>query len=612
MRVLSLFVLFALLAVSPEAQPLERSPLGPKHEFRGAWIATVVNLDWPSNRESSSLGQQLELQSMMDKLKASGVNAVIFQVRPEGDALYQSDIEPWSYWLTGEQGTAPDPFYDPLEYAIELAHARGMELHAWFNPYRADRGSSYPKAASHVTNTNPEWLISIGGIKIFDPGLQVSRDRAASVIADVVRRYDVDGVHIDDYFYPYPPNTISNQDQATFDADPRGFSNIGDWRRDNVNLMVAQVQDSVNAIKPHVKWGVSPFGIWRNGVPSGITGLDAYNTIYADARAWLDDQTLDYLAPQTYWRFGGGQDFGRLAPWWGSVRNNRHVYPGLGLYRADNATYSGALFAANEIPRQMRLTRDDAELQGHIFFRAKNISSFSSRGILDSLQTDLYRRAALTPPMAWKRQVAPEAPGTLTSEWTGAGDIDLRLTWEPSPAGGAEPTRRYAVYKILSDGEPDLGTALQDPNNLVAVTGRTEWTDRPNADALDWYYVVTAVSANSIESAPTNIVMVEGRDTAAETSPQPLASLLAPRPNPFSGETEVVFALREPGTVSIRVMDVLGREVTVLLDEALRPAGAQSVTWDGRSGGGRVASGTYVVVLDANGLRETQAVTVVR
>ncbi|OZC03506.1 family 10 glycosylhydrolase [Rubricoccus marinus] len=610
MRALSLFLLAALIAggTTAEAQSLV-TPVGPKQEFRGAWIATVINLDWPNSRNGSTFGQQAELRSMLDQLQASGVNAVMFQVRAESDALYQSDLEPWSYWLTGEQGVAPDPYYDPLEFVIEEAHARGMELHAWLNPYRADRGSSYPKADNHVTNTNPEWLLEFGDIKIYNPGLQAARDRMATVVADIVRRYDVDGMHIDDYFYPYPPNNISNQDADTFQADPRGFVSIGDWRRDNVNLMVAQVQDSINALKPEVKWGVSPFGIWKNGVPSGISGLDAYNTIYADAVSWMDNETVDYLAPQTYWAFGGGQDFGRLAPWWGEQRNDRHVYPGLGLYRSDNNTYSGARFQPNEIPRQIRLTREDENLQGHILFRAKNVSLYASQGFRDSLKTDLYRRAALTPTMAWKSLDAPGTPGPLASEWTGA--LDVTLTWS-APTDGAAETRRYAVYKILSEGEPNLAMALEDPANLVAVTGETTFVDRPNADALNWYYVVRAVSSNSIEGAPSNIVMIEGRDTASEAGPAPLASLLPPRPNPFSRETEVAFTLREPGRVTLRVMDVLGREVSVLVDDEPRAAGAQSVTWDARSNGAAVASGTYVIVLDADGDRQTRAVTVVR
>ncbi len=493
----------------------QQSAIGPKQEFRGAWVATVGNLDWPSSPGLSTAQQQAELIAILDGLKAAGVNAVLFQVRTEADAMYASDLEPWSYWLTGTQGEAPDPFYDPLEFAIEEAHARGMELHAWLNPYRADRGSSYTNATIHVTEQNPEWLLLFTrtgvNIQIFDPGLQVSRDRVSAVVADIVRRYDVDGIHFDDYFYPYPPNEIASQDAATFAANARGFTDIGDWRRDNVNLMVAQVQDSIQALDPSVAYGISPFGIWKSGTPTGTSGLDAFSVIYADATQWLDAQTIDYITPQLYWSSeraidtnGDGtpdvfnrQRYSDLLPWWESVRGDRHLYPGLGAYRTGSAGYS-----SSEIPNQIRYTRSRSGAQGTVMFRVYDGILSGGLGLADSLETDLYRRPALTPTMAWKSQDAPAAPGPLAQEWTGA--IELTLRWERASGGDAE-AERYAVYKILSDGmEPDYSVALADPANLFAVTGDTLLVDQPNVESSAWYYVVTAVSANSIESAPSN------------------------------------------------------------------------------------------------------------
>ena len=235
-----------------------------KHEFRGVWIATVHNLDWPSSRSTFGGSQQrAQLVTMLDKVQAAGINALFFQVRSEADAMYDSPYEPWSYWLTGAQGVAPNPFYDPLAFAVEEAHRRGMELHAWFNPYRVVGSSGYARHSSHVSVQRPEWTLSIGDLAILNPGLQEVRDYVATVIADVVRRYDIDGVHFDDYFYPYPPNQITLQDRETFNTDPREFRSIGDWRRDNVNLLMAQVADSVNAIRSSVKFGISPFGIWK-------------------------------------------------------------------------------------------------------------------------------------------------------------------------------------------------------------------------------------------------------------------------------------------------------------------------------------------------------------
>ncbi len=262
----------------------------PKREFRGAWIATVLNLDWPSSPFLTTDQQKQHLIDILDGLKAAGINAVIFQIRSECDAMYSSDIEPWSYWLTGQQGKAPNPFYDPLQFAVEEVHKRGMEIHAWFNPYQADRNTTdYPVAPNHVTVLHPDWLIRFGTKIILDPGLPMVRDYVTSVIMDIIKRYDIDGVHFDDFFYPY--EGITNEDDATFAHYSRGFTNRGNWRRDNVNIFIKEVHDSIQAVKPFIKFGISPFGIWKNGVPPGTTGLDAYSEIYCDPMAWLHQGT---------------------------------------------------------------------------------------------------------------------------------------------------------------------------------------------------------------------------------------------------------------------------------------------------------------------------------
>ncbi len=585
----------------------------PKHEFRGAWIATVANLDWPSQPGLSTDTQKADLIEVLDELQAAGVNAAVFQVRTESDALYDSPFEPWSYWLTGEQGTAPDPFYDPLALAVEEAHKRGMELHAWINPYRADRGSPYPKAASHVTNEHPEWLLSFSdGIQILNPGLPEVRDRVASIVADIVRRYDVDGIHYDDYFYPY--SGIGNEDDATFAAYPRGFTNRGDWRRDNVNLLVAQIQDSVQAVRPEVVHGVSPFGIWKNGVPTGTTGLDAYNVIYADAVAWLTAQDIDYLAPQLYWSSqrsfdangDGSPDFNRqrfttLAPWWASVRNERHIYPGLAAYRI-----GGPGFEANEIPTQIRAARSIDGVEGTILFRPYAGLLVGGLGLEDSLRTDLYRYPALTPPMAWKSQDAPGTPtGLATTAVPGNQTGVVPLTWT-APASGDAAARFYAVYRIPMDEAADLSAALADADNLAGVTGETSFEDTPPGDGL-YTYAVTAVSANSIESAPSDAVTAQGATSTETAAPLALA-LDAPRPNPARGAVTLGFTLREPARVTIRVVDVLGREVARPLDGRPLGADAHAVVWET----GTLGSGTYLVLLDADGERVTRHLTVVR
>lgn len=594
------------------AQP---GPDGPasKHEFRGAWIATVVNLDWPTSRGTNAALQQGRLVEMLDKLKDAGINAVFFQVRSECDAMYASEIEPWSYWLTGEQGRAPEPVYDPLAFAIEEAHKRGMELHAWFNPYRSVRNTNgYAQDTTHVSVRHPEWILTFGTFKILDPGIPEVRDYVTSVIADVVQRYDIDGVHFDDFFYPYPPNHISNEDADTFAEHNRGFTNVGDWRRDNVNLFVAQVHDSIQVARPWVKFGISPFGIWRNGTPSGITGLDAYNVIFGDATAWLGAGTIDYVVPQLYWAFGGGQDYGKLAPWWASVRNDRHLYTGHGLYRSDPNTFSRALFAADEVPRQVRFNRDEPGILGSVFFRAKNITVFPSKGFADSLKTDLFATPALTPPMAWKDNTPPAPPENLTFTWTNT--EELTLDWQaPTASNIFAATRRYAVYRVRAGTEPDGATVVDDGRNLLAVTGETSLTDYPGRADDPYYYVVTAVSANSAESAPSNFISAEGRAVAVEREEPATFTLYQNYPNPFNPTTEIRYSLREPARITLHVYNVLGQVVATLIDGTWKEMGLHAARWDGRANDGRtVGSGTYFYILTVEDRRATKAMVLVR
>jgi len=513
---------FLLALTGALAQPVIAQP-APKHEFRGAWIATVLNLDWPDSGGTSISNQQkAQLTTMLDSLKEAGVNAIFFQVRSESDAMYESPYEPWSYWLTGRQGVPPNPFYDPLTFAVEEAHKRGMELHQSLSG-RARFGVSEPCLAPLGATSRMDACLrekQCAAINSVEPGLQEARDHIATVIADVVRRYDIDGVHFDDYFYPYNP-AITSEDRETFNNDRRGFISIGAWRRDNVNLLVAQVADSVNAIRPSVKFGVSPFGIWKNRVPQGIVGLDAYSVIYGDATAWLEAGTVDYIVPQLYWAFGGGQDYAKLAPWWAARarETNRHLYIGHGLHKADRATFSGNLFSTSEVPRQVRFNRARDDIRGSVFFRAKNISDFSSGGFADTLRTNLYYTPALTPPMDWKDMSAPETPGELTvAQGCCDGGGGAWLSWE-APASSMPDVRRYAVYRVRSPAPPPTAFAIDDPNNLIAVTGETSFTDSPEmlAGGDPLHYFVTSVSANSIESEASNVVSLDPDPTWAET-----------------------------------------------------------------------------------------------
>ena len=603
-----LFLLQAGAARSLHAQDAPGDP--PKFEFRGAWIATVLGLDWPT--AGTTEGQKQELVEMLAELKAAGINAVFFQVRSESDAMYASSIEPWSYWLTGEQGQAPDPFYDPLAFAVEEAHKRGMELHAWFNPYRADRGSGYATDDGHVTAQHPEWILDLGPIEILNPGIPAVREYVTEVIVDVVERYDVDGVHFDDYFYPYPPNQITDEDQATFETyNEAGLAEIEDWRRYNVDELIRHVHEGIEATRPEVVFGVSPFGIWQDGVPPGIFGLDAYNLLFADPVNWLEEQWIDYLTPQLYWPFGGGQDYGTLAPWWAdhAATNGRHLYAGHGLYKADNATRgAAALYAPDEVPRQVRLNRESEAIQGSVFFRASNITDLHTQGFADSLRTDLFRYPALTPALEWNDTTVPPAPSVLTFQWTE--EEEVTLSWL-APDEDVEEPAFYAVYRVRSEDLPDLSEATSDARNLLAVTGDTSITDRPGIAPEPYHYAVASVSSNSIESALTNVVSLEGQATAVEMPEEAIAGieLRQNHPNPFRSVTNIRFRLDAADEVTLTVYNALGQRVASLLEARALTPGAYDVAWDAS---GRIAAGTYFYVLEAGGRRVSRSMVLVR
>ena len=495
------WIMLALVIVSCAAPLLSQAP--PKREFRGAWLATVANLDWPV-RGDTPQNQKNQLISLFDGMSAAGINAVIFQVRPECDALYASPYEPWSYALTGSQGSAPSPFYDPLQFAVDEAHRRGMELHAWFNPYRAERSvDSYALAGNHVVVQHPDWILTFAAsgttapLKILNPGIPEVREFVARVVADIVRRYDVDGIHADDYFYPYPPQAITNQDDATFAAYPRGFTNRGDWRRDNVNLLMKLVRDSIAAIKPWVKFGMSPFGIWKNGVPPGITGLDAYSVIYGDAIAWLHDRSVDYLTPQLYWKIGGSQDYAALVRWWADSTfvNDRHLYPGMIF-----GSYTTA-----ELPNQTRLNRGSAKVGGQVIFRASLLTA-NQLGFSDSLKRTFYTYPSLLPVMAWKDAVPPYMPRDIRfTKTTPTGPATI--LWDlPLTAPDGDSASRYAVYRF--DHTPTLPGDLADARNMLAVVGARQFVPPAPPASGSYSYVVTALDRNYNESEPSNILVI--------------------------------------------------------------------------------------------------------
>jgi uncharacterized lipoprotein YddW (UPF0748 family) len=506
------------------------SQVPPKREFRAAWVASVANLDWPALRTDPVTSQQAQLNALLDNLQHSGINAVIFQVRPECDALYPSTLEPWSYWLTGTQGSAPNPLWDPLEAAIREAHRRGMELHAWINPYRAEKSvGAYPVASGHVTVQHPDWILSFAEVrtatsytpplKILNPGIPAVRTHVARVVADIIRRYDVDGVHADDYFYPYPPQKITTQDDATYAVYNRGITDRGTWRRDNINLLMSEIADSIKGIKPFVKFGISPFGIWKDGVPAGTTGMDQYSTIYADPVAWLRQHSVDYLTPQLYWAIGGPQDFGTLLPWWADSTDayGRHLYPGHAAYRMDPGSSN---WPASEMTSQVRLVRRTPKAGGSVFFRAANGITDNLKTFGDSLRIDLYRTIALLPPMAWKDDVPPYMPRALRYAPHSAGGVALQ--WDPPLLqAGQDSAYRYVVYRF--DHYP-LPGETEDPRSIMALVGDRFCIPPTPLGSGPFYYVVTALDRVYNESDTSTIIVVSAPATPVLASPAPGAT----------------------------------------------------------------------------------------
>jgi uncharacterized lipoprotein YddW (UPF0748 family) len=374
-----------------------------KPEFRAAWIATVAHIDWPSPGNYNSILQQQEFIRILDMHKANGMNAVIVQVRPSSDAFYPSPYEPWSQWLTGVQGKAPNPYYDPLQFMIEEAHKRGMEFHAWCNPYRADFSIGKSSIApNHVTRTHPEWFISYGGKKYFDPGNPNAREHVVKVIKDLVSRYDVDGIHFDDYFYPYKIPGREFPDHVSYNKYGKGMTRDA-WRRSNVDSIIYQLHVAIKEIKPAVKFGISPFGVWRNADkdPNGSptrAGVTNYDDLYADVLLWLKNGWIDYVAPQLYWEIGHrAAPFEVLVDWWSKNTYGRHCYIGIGYYLAGSNT---AWKDPTLLPRQLELIRSYKEIQGAVFY---NTNAFfrNPLGWNDTLRLNYFKHPADIPVMPW-------------------------------------------------------------------------------------------------------------------------------------------------------------------------------------------------------------------
>jgi len=580
------FVLLLLLAVAARAQ-------NPKRELRAAWVAHVFNLDWPSRKTLTPAQQRQEFVTLLDGHRAAGLNAVVVQVRASADAIYPSTLEPWSEWLTGTQGQAPSPAYDPLAFMVREAHRRELEFHAWMNPYRAlTNATTSSVAATHVTRLHPDWVVPFGTLRVLDPGLPAVRQYLTRVVMDVVRRYDVDGIHFDDYFYPAPQTGVVFNDDASFAADPRGFTNRADWRRSNIDIFVKMVSDSIRAAKPRVKFGISPPGVWRNGTSVGgtaTTAFQSYTDIFADSRKWLRRGWVDYLAPQVYFAIGQtAANFALIVPWWGQQVNPdtvRHIYVGQAPYRISATATEVGFRSPSQLPDQIRLLRRQPNVLGSIYYKTVDLRA-NPLGFTDSLRTNFYRFPALLPTMPWKDNVPPTAP-VLAALLNNPATASIEMSWQPGPAAtDGEVARQYAVYRIPYHAGPVTPADLANPAHLRAVTDTTAFSEP--APGTAFLYALTALDRLHNESTPAALAQL-----LATTPGRRLTAQLEPAyPNPFATETRLAFTLPTPGPADLRLLDLAGREVAVLVQET-RAAGRHEVLLRA----GSLPTGLYVVVL---------------
>ena len=494
MRVKSLLcVFFLLLMAGGVFAQVQTGSAYPKREFRAAWIQSVNGQfrGMPTEKLKQNLIGQL------NSLQKAGINAIIFQVRPEADALYASRLEPWSRFLTGVQGKAPEPYWDPMQFMIDECHKRGMEFHAWINPYRTKTTLKSELAPNHVYNIHPEWFVTYGDQLYFDPALPESRRHICMVVSDIVSRYDVDAIHMDDYFYPYPIKGKDFPDDASFARFGGGFSNKGDWRRSNVNVLIKKLHETIREIKPWVKFGVSPFGIYRNEssdpLGSKTKGLQNYDDLYADVLLWAREGWIDYNIPQIYWHIGHPvADYETLVKWWARNTENRPLFIGQSVMNTvQNADPKNP--SINQLPRKMALQRAFQTIGGSCQWPASAVVENAGK-YRDALIAEYHKYPALPPVFDFMDNEAPAKVRKMKPVWTEDGYI---LFWT-APKYKEEMNRavQYVVYRF-NDKEK---VNIDDPSHIVAIT-RDNFYKLPYEDGKTKYrYVVTALDRLHNES----------------------------------------------------------------------------------------------------------------
>jgi len=490
MRRISLFIVLVLLVTSVLAQH--------KREFRAAWIQSVNG----QFKGMPTRDMQRTLTYQLDELQKDGCNAIIFQVRPECDALYESAIEPWSYYLTGEQGVRPSPYWDPLAWMVAQCHKRGMELHAWINPYRAKTKTPHRNAPNHVVMRHPSWCFEYDGLTLLNPALPACRDYICDVVRDIVSRYDVDGLHIDDYFYPYPVPGVPIPDDVQYRANSNGIRDRGDWRRHNVDLFIQQLSRTIHDTKPWVKFGVSPFGIYRNqrNDPNGsrTNGLQNYDELYADVLLWDANGWMDYCVPQLYWEIGHkAADYDELIHWWSRHLKHTALYIGEDVERTvKNRDPHHA--TRHQLTAKMSLHDALPAVQGTVLWYAKavvdNVGNYGT-----ALRTVYWRYPALQPLMPHIDHKAPKKPRRVKVVDVGGQRV---LFWQaPKGKRWGDVATKYVVYRFRRGEAVDT----DDASKIVAVTADTYYELPPLEPASRWVYVVTALDRMQNESKAVKV-----------------------------------------------------------------------------------------------------------
>lgn len=493
MNLRKLILLLALfLATGVGAQIQQQSPY-PKREFRGAWIQAV-------NGQFRGIPTEKLKQTLIDQLNSlqgAGINAIIFQVRPEADALYASQLEPWSRFLTGVQGQAPSPYWDPMQFMIDECHKRGMEFHAWINPYRVKTSLKSELAANHLYNIHPEWFVTYNNQLYFDPALPESRRHICMVVADIVSRYDVDAIHMDDYFYPYPAKGVDFPDDASFARYGGGFTNRADWRRSNVNILIQKIHETIRGLKPWVKFGISPFGIYRNEkndpLGSKTNGLQNYDDLYADVLLWARNGWVDYNIPQIYWQIGHpAADYETLVKWWAKNTENRPLFIGQSVMNTvQNADPKNP--SINQLPCKMALERAYQTIGGSCQWPASAVVENAGK-YRDALVQEYHKYPALVPVFDFMDDKAPGKVRKVKKVWTEDGYM---LFWTaPKAKDEMDRAVQYVVYRF--DGKEKVN--IDDASHIVAIT-RNNFYKLPYDDGKTKYrYVVTALDRLHNES----------------------------------------------------------------------------------------------------------------